>query len=129
MNCDKCNEEIDNLMRSRAWLDDKYILCESCNSKLQDLLDESINSIVCQFIQPERSKREDSEYKYCYELYDYNQESISACNTRIDVVFSKEKAQCWVDHGINRTWHEKKVCKVFPEMRCSEHCGDTVRDK
>ncbi len=76
----------------------------------------------------ERSKREDSEYKYCYELYDYDQESIQACNTRISVVFCKKEAQSWVDHGINRTWHEKKVCKVFPEMRCSEHCGNTVRE-
>ena len=80
------------------------------------------------FNQPERSKREDSVYKFCYVLYDYSQESIIACNTPVDVLFSKKEADTWVMHGVQRTWQELLVCKVFSEMRCSEHCGNTVRE-
>jgi len=58
---------------------------------------------VEKFFQPERSKREDLEF-------------CSDCeNIKVDM-----------EHYLPTKYHEYLV---YSKMRCSEHCGNTVRDK
>lgn len=81
----------------------------------------------CYHFQPERSKREDLGHKYCYKLIDGSYPTADEMHR--GYLFSKEEADLWKDHGGNRAWHEQRICYIFPKMRCSEHCGNTVRDK
>jgi len=61
----------------------------------------------------ERSKREDSLLR----------ELLESCPGKLDISENAEPPLVW-DKDLNFIGN-----KVLEEMRCSEHCGNTVRDK
>jgi len=99
-------------------------------------------SHFCLINQPERSKRENSMHKYYYDLFDCSKEKAS--DRYQGRVYSKEQAESWRSEFPLRTHHEKLLCQLTNEkcsdqcknynidktceMRCSEHCGNTVRE-
>ena len=106
-----------------------------CNSsRFPEVLELWVNDEYCTMVkfcpfcgyQPERSKREDLGHGYCYRLVDGSFETAKEMVR--GYIFSKEEAVSWVNHGANRAYHELLICNVFPKMRCSEHCGNIVKE-
>ena len=101
-----CSECIYDLQRVRR---------QSENGWKQNLGASTIPWINCKnkprcFDQPERSKRED----------------LKCNNCKIPRVFNC----CWSNDGINWQHKNDESCDEYNfKMRCSEHCGNTVRDK
>jgi hypothetical protein len=80
-------------------------LCEDINPTCLSIFSE----FLYKHNQPERSKREDLHHKDCIPWLKHN------CSHCYETRF-------WCDHG--------KDCDsiIGVRMRCSEHCGDTVRE-
>ena len=116
VNCTKCHVSLElvdgNLMQA---IDKSSYLCKPCYK----LLNECLHECYLQFIQPERSKREDS---YCCQ----NQEKRTEIWKRICVLRRFNQKNRGKLFGYSSEWLQE--LKQY-EMRCSEHCGNTVRDK
>jgi len=98
VNCTKCNIELKlkdgNFMEA---IDSSGYLCKPCFANLNKYLHEC----YLQFIQPERSKREDLDCEKCKDI----KKGIEwECPSRFIDYLDQSK------------------------MRCSEHCGNTVRE-
>lgn len=108
--CYKCKKIVDGYHLVYT-----YITCEECFPKfaemLQDLESKAEGRAIELFFQPERSKREDldcncNDLEYLHNRYEnYIAEYDDKCAAIIERLLKKSK------------------------MRCSEHCGNTVRDK
>jgi len=100
VNCTKCNIELKlkdgNFMEA---IDSSGYLCKPCFANLNKYLHEC----YLQFIQPERSKREDLDCKECERIKEN--------------VYSQICTHCDIDQYLDES-----------KMRCSEHCGNTVRE-
>ncbi len=117
-NCHKCSTDINVHDLSSSGIRYNYhavYLCMPCAYRYVDKL----MKFQDLFFQPERSKREDS--NCCIKLEKFN---------RLRQVILDENIDCG-------EWHKDyaDIVEVFSEliqeceMRCSEHCGNTVRDK
>lgn len=117
--CWKCEKQIKsqadcNFIKSR---NGNFDYCPSC-------YDEFINHNK-EFIRPERSKREELKRSLRHALSNFH-----------DEMFQLKKAIYKTSKNIATTlihkqeeFYDCEVCKEILSMRCSEHCGNTVRDK
>ena len=91
--------------------DKKYNFCLSC---FQEYLEATKG-----FIQPDRSKREELKKSLDVALRDYH--------FRIIVEDGQlNKTDILIHDG--EDWRDCSVCRDIISMRCSEHCGNTVRE-
>jgi len=63
MNCYKCKIYIDEKVNKKTWqrwiepLDDKHTLCDSCNKKLETLLNLATNCVLDTFFQTDHGEK------------------------------------------------------------------------
>ena len=105
-NCKKCDGDLgDRYAVVGHNRDTSYMLCGSCWPPLKEQLDITQNIIVKNFIQPERSKREDLDCYKCRLIKD-----------TIELPICNHTNECDSCFGLLKLIYEYKN-----KMRCSEH--------
>ena len=124
--CWKCENYIKsaaecNYLKTR---DGNYSLCSAC---YEFFLRHNI-----EILRPERSKREELErslHTAIEQLHNELTEQISSPIWRTGSGLKGAQALPTVLFHLKGWWGDCDVCKEILSMRCSEHCGNTVRDK